>query len=127
MIVFQAIALERDRNLRINAGAAVALQVGAREKRESINPSVRMRGQIAATAIPIRDSGSKIDPSLTLPGVKADLNSCSRLAQHRVQHVRCNPTHASTTFPNESAESASAVRRLPAIQFLDRWPAAFAG
>jgi len=114
-----AAAIEENAYLRIDAGAAVSLEINGVLKREPVGPGRRIWLEIAATPISIRDARCDRDPLSTLTPFKRDGNRRCRLSQHSVEHMRRDSTHSTSHFPRRisvicrccSAASRNSVSR----------------
>ena len=97
--MLRAAAMERDRDLRIDACAAEPRHIFTRCKCEPIVPCTRIRRQTAAAPSRIGHAGCNARPSSAREFFKPNRNTRGRLAQHCVQYVRRNCAHSTNHFP----------------------------
>lgn len=125
MIMPFSVAGERDADFRIQAGAAVALQVFAGFEGKPVRASRGILRKIAAAAVGVGFTGGDRSPAPCVASVnfmpfEANGNSRSGLAAHRIQYMRSNDAHSTNHFPKRiwviwrccSAASRNSISRL---------------
>lgn len=93
-------AIKGDANLWVEAVPPADGEIRTGVEDESVGAGGRIRDQVAASSIFVRDTGSSSDPRIAFSPLQPESNTHSRLSQHCIQDMRRDPAHEINHFPS---------------------------